>query len=51
MITTIDDITCEVTGRTIKIYPVYNPADVVMQETYANQTEALTVYMKLIEDM
>lgn len=51
MKTTIEEITIEMTGKTISIYPEYNHDDTILEQTFSSQTEALDFYLNQIEEL
>lgn len=51
MDTTINDITLEMTGKTVTAYPYDNHNDIILHETFKTQTEALDFYFNQIEEL
>lgn len=51
MKTTIDEITIEMSGKTVKIYPADNPLDEILVQSFPTQTEALDFYMNQIYEL
>lgn len=51
MKTTINEITIEISGKMVKIYPEYNQLDEILVQSFPTQIEAVVFYCNQIKEL